>query len=133
MTATPLFNDDTRIWFFDRRGEGSRRYGLRVGAVELVVKRDSVELHLIESIVKAPGKYTDLLSFFEVGMDVHITHCEVGRPDQYENNTPVLILRNCVFLKSWVDDPVATDSHHVHQIFANLKVASWDYEWSKND
>ena len=131
MSPKLIFNDHTKIWFFDRRNEGTHRYGLRVGAVDLDIKRDSVELHLIEPIVKAPGKYTDLLSFFKTGMDVHITHCEVGRPDNYENNTPILILRNCEFVCSWVEDPVALDFHHVHQIIANLRIESWDYEWSK--
>ena len=133
MTAKPIFNDHTRIWFFDRRGEGTKRYGLRVGAADLDIKRHSIVLHLIEPIVKAPGKHTDLLSFFEVGMDIHITHCEVGRPDRYENNTPILILKNVSFVNSWVDDPVALDAHHVHQIMANLRVESWDYEWGTNE
>lgn len=145
---TFIFNDHTRIWFFDRRDEGAQRYGMRVGAKNLEIKSnrydiavageitsevryDAIELHLIEPIVKAPGAYTDLLSFFEIGMDIHITHCEIGRPDAYENNTPILILRNCIFLRSWVEDPVALDHHHVHQVVANLQVESWDYEWSK--
>ena len=63
MSAIPIFNSYTRIWFIDRRGEGSKRYGLRVSAESLDVKRHSIEIHLVEPVVKAPGKHTDLLSF----------------------------------------------------------------------
>lgn len=133
MTVSLIYNDRTRIWFIDRRGEGSKRYGLRVGAENIDIKRHSIELHLIELVVKAPGKYTDVLSFFEIGMDVHVTYCEVGEPNKYENNTPILILRNCSFVDSWISEPVALDPKNVHQIIANLRVESWDYEWGKND
>lgn len=128
----PVFNSHTRIWFFDR-STGRKRYGTRVGAGEINVKKHSIELQLNELVTKAPGSESALLQFFEPSMDIHITHCEVGRPDEYKNNTPILTLRNCSFNLSWIDDPVVTQSADVQPWIAFLIVESWDYEWAKTE
>lgn len=126
-------NEYTRVWIEDPRINGTKMYGSKVGIPYIEIKEHSIEVRLEEMLTKTPGNDSALLQSFEIGNHIIITYCEIGRPDVFENNTPILILRNCSFVESYIIDSVILESSQARPVNMILIAESWDYEWSKND
>ncbi|MHA2086185.1 MAG: hypothetical protein ACXABD_20775 [Candidatus Thorarchaeota archaeon] len=132
-----VFNDHTRVWIISYAGDppnaANYRYGTFVTVKDLQIELNQLNIHLVEQVTQRPGTYSSLISFFREGMTVQITECEVGRPDHYENNDPIVTLNDCIFVNSWIDDLVAPEASRVSPVLCHLILKSYKYEWRKDD
>ncbi|MCK4821649.1 hypothetical protein KA005_38140 [bacterium] len=128
-----LDNSHTRVWL----DEGCytvppvRLYGMRVSVETIIIKSRSAVIVLRERLTKFPGDESLILGNFETGHTIHVTHCEVGRPDNFLNNEPIFTMNNCEIVTTFVDHPVAMESVEQQVVEAILVAESWDYTWRK--
>jgi hypothetical protein len=126
-----LMNSHTRVWL----DEGCytvppvRLYGTRVGVETIIIKPHSAVIVLRELLTAFPGDESLILGNFKDGHTIHVTHCEVGRPDDFRNNDPILTMNNCEIVTTFVDNPVALEPMQEHTVEAILIAESWDYTW----
>lgn len=129
MNITKLLpNDRTKVWIIDPRTD-VHRYGDRMGVSKLIRTTDSIKIYMKEMLTLYPGTGSVLLNDFEIGNTIYVTYCEAGDPSIFANNEPILALKNCSFVKSWIYNPVVLQPQDVGCTELFLVAESLDFEW----
>ena len=130
-TKKLLENSYTRVWIEKIAGKDVfRLYGARTEVETVIIKPHSAIIVLREFLTAFPGSES-LVFDFEKEHNIYVTHCEVGRPDNFQNNEPILTMRNCEIRATFVEHPVILEPSDQHPVQAILIAESWDYTWRK--